>query len=90
MERLGLQGALVLEVLPNSPAEKAGLRPTARDETGQIRLGDIIVAVDGQEIESADDFAAELEEKAVGTVVRLRLRRGQQELEIPVTLAPLE
>jgi S1-C subfamily serine protease len=90
MERLGLQGALVLDVVPGSPAEKSGIRPTQRDAEGRIQLGDLIVSVDGKEVKSADDLAAELEEKAVGTPVRLRLRRGQQEVEVSLTLAALE
>jgi S1-C subfamily serine protease len=90
MDRLGLQGALVLDVVPNSPAEKSGIRPTVRDDMGQVQLGDLIIAVDGKEVKSGDDFAAELEEKEVGTPVRLRLRRGQREMEVTVTLAPLE
>jgi S1-C subfamily serine protease len=90
MDRLGLQGALVLDVLPGSPAEKSGIRPTVRDDFGQVQLGDLIIGVDGKEVKNGDDFAAELEEKAVGTPVRLRLRRGQREMELTVTLAPLE
>jgi S1-C subfamily serine protease len=90
MERLGLQGALVLYVAPGTPAERAGIRPTRRDDQGGVTLGDIIVAVDGQEVKSDEDFAAELEEKAVGSTVRLGMLRGRQRLEVTVTLAPLE
>jgi S1-C subfamily serine protease len=90
MQRLGLQGALVVDVLPGSPAERAGVRPTRRDELGRVQLGDLIVAVDGKDVKSADDLSAALEEKAVGTSVRLRLRRGDQDVEVTATLAALE
>jgi len=90
LERLGLEGALVLGVLDGSPAEKAGLRPTQRDALGRVLLGDLIVAVDGKAVKSADDLTALLEDKGVGTLVRLRLRRGQAEIDVPVTLAALE
>ena len=42
-ERLGLNGALIIEVIKGSTAEKAGLQPTYRDRSGRIRLGDTIV-----------------------------------------------
>jgi S1-C subfamily serine protease len=90
MDRLGLEGALVLDVLPGSPAEKAGIRPTLRNDFGQVQLGDLIVAVDDKPVKSADDFAAELEERPVGSTVQLRVKRGPREIELQVTLAPLE
>ncbi|XP_020597220.1 protease Do-like 8, chloroplastic, partial [Phalaenopsis equestris] len=40
------KGALVLQVTANSLAAKAGLLPTRRGFTGNILLGDIILAVD--------------------------------------------
>jgi S1-C subfamily serine protease len=90
MERLGLRGALVLDVLPGSPAERAGLRATRRDELGRVQLGDLIVGADDKDVKNADDLSAIFEEKSVGTPVRLRVRRGDQEVELTVTLAALE
>jgi len=90
MDRLGLEGALVLDVLPGAPAALAGIRPTRRDEQGRIELGDVIVAVDGKDVKSAEDLVAEIETKAVGAPVRLRLRRAQQVVEVTLTLAALE
>jgi S1-C subfamily serine protease len=90
LRRLGLEGALVLEVLPGSPAERAGLRGTQRDEMGREQLGDLIVAADGKELKNTDDLSAVLDEKSVGSQVRLRIRRLDDEREVTVTLAELE
>jgi S1-C subfamily serine protease len=90
MRRLGLTGALVLDVVPGSPAERAGLQATQRDDLGRVRLGDLIVAVDGMPVEDGDDLGAALEEKAAGTQVRLRVRRGDADTDVVVTLAALD
>jgi len=53
LSALGLQeeGILVADVYSNSPAEKAGLRGS----TGNVRLGNLVVAVGGDLITSIDD-----------------------------------
>ena len=90
LERLGLQGALILAVVDGSPAARAGLRPTRRDDEGNILLGDLIIAVDGTPIHNGDDVTALLEDKGVGTQIRLRIRRTTGEVDVPVTLAALD
>jgi S1-C subfamily serine protease len=90
LRRMGLEGALVLDVLAGSPAEQAGLRGTQRDEAGRVRLGDLVVAADGREVKSSDDLSAVLEEKTVGSQVRLRIRRTDGEREVTVTLVELD
>jgi S1-C subfamily serine protease len=90
MQRLGLKGALVLAVLPGSPAERAGIEPTLRDEQGRVRLGDLIVAVDGTPVDDAEDLGAVLEAKDVGARVTLRIRRGDAEADVVVVLAALD
>src|SRR5262245_62014928 len=48
--RLGREGVLIFDEVPDGPAAKAGLRPTRRDEFERIRWGDIITAVDDQPV----------------------------------------
>src|SRR6266850_8080499 len=48
-------GVLIWSVRPGGPAANAGLKGLARTEDGDIELGDIIVAVDGEKIANYDN-----------------------------------
>jgi S1-C subfamily serine protease len=85
-ERLGLDGVLVMRVDPNGPAARAGLRPTRRDLRGNIHLGDLIVGIDGETLESTEDFFAALEEREPGDDVTLTVVRDGQPTSVPLTL----
>lgn len=77
-ERQGLQplGALVVEVVPNSPADRAGLQD-----------GDRIVAVDGQRLGFAGDLADLIAQYEPGDRVVLVIRRsGEDPFELRVRL----
>ncbi len=87
--RLKIRGALVLRVSPDSPAAKAGLRPTRYNQAGRLELGDIIVRIDEEEITSGDDLIAALQKHAVGDRVKLTIYRGEQALEVEVALGPI-
>ncbi len=69
------KGAVISEVTPGSPAEKAGVRPD-----------DVVVGVDGRGIEDNSDLSRYVASKAPGTSVRLKIVRAGVEREIPVTL----
>ncbi|MGF1467162.1 MAG: S1C family serine protease [Sandaracinaceae bacterium] len=85
--RLGLEGALVLSVQEGSPAERAGLQPTLRDaDTGRVILGDLIVAVDDEEVGDNNDLFRILDEHEVRDTVQIRLQRQGQERTVTVTL----
>ncbi len=84
----GVEGLLVVRVLPGSGAQKAGIRPTLVDELGRIHLGDIIIGIDGHRVRNRDDLLDVLESKQVGQSVTLRLWRNGQEVEVPVKLGP--
>jgi S1-C subfamily serine protease len=64
----GVSGVRVLAVAPQSPAEKAGLKPhNERDKA------DLIVMVDGQQVTSPEDLADRIGKHAVGETVKLRV-----------------
>ena len=86
--RLGLEGALVLQVLPGSAAERAGIRETRRDRRGGLQIGDLIVAVEGETIASPNDLILALERYKAGDVVAVAVMQDDVRREVDVTLDP--
>jgi len=66
-------GVLVGDVLPGSPAQRAGLE-----------VGDIILALDGKPMENGRQFDVNIYQRSVGDTVKLAVRRGPRELELDV------
>ncbi|HXG05991.1 MAG TPA: trypsin-like peptidase domain-containing protein [Nitrososphaera sp.] len=93
-ERLGLEeprGFLVMEVVPGSPAEQAGIRAGTQDATVDgilVRLGgDVIIGIDNQTVRKIDDILVYLQrEKSVGDELLLTILRDGQEMQITTTL----
>ncbi len=86
LEQLGVQGVLVLGVIPGSPAEAAGLRETRVAATGEILPGDVIEQVDTQPVSGMPELIDALERHQVGDRVRLQVFRDGQRIEVPVDL----
>jgi S1-C subfamily serine protease len=81
------EGVLVIDVREGGAADEAGLRPTLRDvRTGDIRLGDVIVEIDGKPARSGQDLYAALERSTVGQRVRLTLLRDGARRSVTATL----
>lgn len=86
------RGALVGEVTPGGPADKAGLRGGRRTVRipGYVEPvqagGDIIVAIDGTRVTGMDSLISYLDFTEAGQVVVLDVIRGTQRLSIEVTL----
>ena len=71
-----VQGALVSEVLPDSPAQKAGLQS-----------GDIILELDGVPIEGLGSLRGSVALMKPGQTVTMKVRRDGQELMITATIS---
>lgn len=71
-------GALVGQVTPGSPAEKAG-----------IKAGDIILKYQGQEITQGNMLPALVAETAVGTKAKVVVYRGGQEQAVDIVVGQL-
>jgi Do/DeqQ family serine protease len=77
-EGMGLKrpsGALVAQVTPGSPAARANLR-----------TGDLIVALDDQEIEDSNAFDYRFATKAIGGHARLHIQRSGRDMTLTVAL----
>lgn len=85
--RLRIDGALIVEVVRGSGAAAAGLQPTLRGRNGRIQLGDIITAIDGRPVRSSADVPLALERRQAGDTVRLKVRRGRDDVEVDVKLS---
>jgi S1-C subfamily serine protease len=93
-EQIGLAadyGLLIERVLPGGAAEKAGLRG-GTERAGYLGNmpvmtgGDLIVAMDGQEISNAQDLAAAMNSHRAGDIVTLTVFRGRKRMDIKVKL----
>lgn len=73
------EGALVGQVYPRSPASRARLRP-----------GDVIVAIDDEKIESAEQLIDHISEMKPGQAVRIQFLRGDNERTVELKLASRE
>jgi len=68
-------GVVIDRVMPGSEADRIGLQGI--DYRNPI-LGDIIVASGNQEVKNIDDFIRILENYAIGQLIMLDVRRGDQ------------
>lgn len=67
------KGVLVVKVMPNSPAAKAG-----------IRAGDVIQKINGQEVTDASSIQKAVDNSQIGANLRIQLRRQGQTLNLAV------
>lgn len=81
--QLGVRrGILIADVLPNTPAQKAHLRPTHRDAWGRVVLGDIIVALNGHPAPNYDILYNMLTDIKIGEKVVVSIRRGTKQIDV--------
>ncbi len=92
-DELGLPadyGLLIIEVLPGSAAEKAGLHGgNQRALLGNTPImigGDLIVAIDGQRIEDQKDLANVMNNHRAGDTVTVTIYRGKRKMDVRVVL----
>jgi S1-C subfamily serine protease len=71
-------GALVQKVLPDSPAEQAGLK-----------RGDLVVEIAGQDVHNPSALLQQVEKSVVGQPLSLKVLRGQRELQLSIKPAQL-
>jgi S1-C subfamily serine protease len=88
VNRQGLAGVLVLDVVPGTDAAAADLRPARLSRDGRILPGDVIVGIDGSPVANLDDLLAALDIREPGDRVEVRLSRDGQERVVTLALVP--
>lgn len=69
-------GVTVMNVIPNSPAAKAG-----------IQRGDVIVSLDSQPMNTANSLIQYVAHKSPNTILTAKVQRGRNEMTLPITLS---
>ena len=85
------KGFLIVTVIPDSPAEMAGLKGVSEiekiDNKEYPKDGDIIISVDGKELRKISDILIHLqEEKSVGDEMILGIIRNGEQMDVILTL----
>lgn len=85
-QRLKMEGALIMDVVPDSPADKFGLRATEKDLKGNIILGDLITQINNEVISTNADLFLALEKYNPGDTVRVGYIREDEEKSVTLIL----
>jgi S1-C subfamily serine protease len=92
-DQMGLpadSGLLIVQVVPEGAADRAGLHGgTERAYLGNLPImlgGDLIVAIDGQEVQDQQDLSQVMNSHRAGDTVRLTIFRGKKKMDVNVML----
>jgi len=92
-DQMGLpadSGLLIVEVVPGSAAERAGLRGgTERAYLGNAPImigGDLLVAIDGQPVEDQQDLSHVMQNHRSGDTVTVTVYRGKKRMDFKLVL----
>jgi len=68
-------GAVVTEVTPEAPGDKAGLKP-----------GDVITGINGQDVSTAGELQMKVQQQQPGSTIKLAVNRDGKQMTVPVTV----
>ncbi len=84
-------GILIVQVVPGGSADRAGLKGgNQRAYIGNIPVmlgGDLIVAIDGEQIGDQQDLANVMNKHKAGETVTITIYRGKRKMDVKVTLS---
>ncbi len=87
--RWGIKGVIIGRVQPGGASARAGLRGITQNRWGEVRLGDIIIGINGKPVSNFDELSNELERYQIGETVTVNILRGEQEMSVRVRLQEL-
>jgi S1-C subfamily serine protease len=82
-------GVLILQTQPGSPAANAGLKGTQQTYDGDLILGDIITAIDGEKVGNNDDLFRILDKHQIGDTVKVEIFRNGSKTTVSVKLTEI-
>ena len=71
-------GAVISDVMPDTPADKAGLQ-----------RGDVVVEIDGDKVKNSQEFVAGIRKHLAGDRITLRVIRQKKAMNVDVTLVEM-
>jgi S1-C subfamily serine protease len=83
---LGVDGVAVLRVESGSASDRAGLQAFSADGEGGLVLGDVILAINDQVVDSVTKLLSVLDDHSIGEVVTLTVWRRGAKQQIQATL----
>jgi len=83
------KGLVIKYVDPKSPAGKLGLKGMTRDPRGRYYLGDILLKLDGKEVNTYDDIYNLLENYKIGQEVTITYLREKKNIQTKITLTQI-
>jgi S1-C subfamily serine protease len=96
-DQMGLaadSGLLIVRVVPGSAADRAGLRGgTERAYLGNTPItlgGDLIVAIDGHDIQDQQELSHVMQDHRAGDTVTVTVYRGKKKMDVKVVLGESE
>ena len=83
------EGLLIIQIAdPNGSAAAAGLRGLSETDDGDVILGDIITAIDGEKVAVQNDLFRILDKHKFNDVVQVEIFRDNRRTTVPVRLLP--
>jgi S1-C subfamily serine protease len=86
-KRLKIKGVVVFAVKPGLPAARAGIIGVREDRRGKLHLGDVIIAIDAEQVTNEDTMLSLLEQHSPGDTVEITTLRDDEIKTYALTLA---
>ena len=84
--RLRVKGVAILSIREGLPADKAGMVGVREDRRGNIHLGDVIIAINGENVTNEDSLLSQLEKYEPGNTITITTLRDDEIQNYDVTL----